>query len=143
VYELLSFQLGVGGGVTGEGAGPVQPATPSAAGSVATAVVSTEGAATPAADSGGALSLQLQTIDIAYSVTAMVIPANTDVTLNIENLGALQHDFKVDNPNVYSGMIAPGQTATVVLNFPAGSYQYYCTVEGHADAGMVGTILVQ
>lgn len=142
-YELLSFQLGVGGGITGEGANTVQPATPSAAGSVATAVVSTEGGATPAADASGALSIDLQTIDIAYSLTVILIPANTDVTLNIENLGALQHDFKIDNPNLYSGMIPPGQSASLVLNLPAGTYQYYCTVEGHADAGMVGNVIAQ
>jgi outer membrane protein assembly factor BamB/plastocyanin len=141
-YELLSFQLGIGGGTVGEGSGTVQPATPTAAGSVSTSVV-TEGAATPEADASGSLSIDLQTIDIAYSLTAIMIPANTDVTVEITNLGALQHDFKIDNPNVYSGMIAPGQTASVVLNFPAGSYQYYCTVEGHADAGMVGTVIAQ
>jgi glucose dehydrogenase/plastocyanin len=144
VYELLSFQLGVGGGDTTEGgAGTIEPATPSAAGSVATATVSTDGAATPTADANGVLTLTIEAIDIAFSATTIAIPANTDVQLTVTNTGALQHDFMIDNPPVYSGMIPSQASATVLLNLPAGSYQYYCTVEGHAEAGMIGTVIAQ
>jgi len=39
--------------------------------------------------------------------------------------------------------IAPGETAEVTINAPAGVYQYYCNVPGNAAAGQVGTLTVQ
>ncbi len=32
---------------------------------------------------------------------------------------------------------------TLVLNLPAGNYTYYCSVPGHRQAGMVGTLTVK
>ncbi len=32
---------------------------------------------------------------------------------------------------------------TITLKAPAGSYEFICTVEGHADAGMYGTLTVE
>jgi uncharacterized cupredoxin-like copper-binding protein len=31
----------------------------------------------------------------------------------------------------------------VVINLPAGTYQFWCTVPGHRDAGMTGTLTVE
>jgi uncharacterized cupredoxin-like copper-binding protein len=31
----------------------------------------------------------------------------------------------------------------VTVNLPAGEYEFICTVAGHADAGMVGKLIVQ
>lgn len=40
--------------------------------------------------------------------------------------------------------VDPGETATVTFTpTEAGEYEFLCTVGGHADAGMVGTIIVE
>jgi uncharacterized cupredoxin-like copper-binding protein len=36
-----------------------------------------------------------------------------------------------------------GGTKNLALTLTAGSYTYYCTVPGHRDAGMQGTLTVQ
>ena len=139
VFELISFQLGIGGGNTTEGGDMVAPATPSAAGSTP-AVTQSEGAATPEAGSDGVLALSIDAVDIAFSLALIEVPADTDVAITVNNIGSIQHDLKIDNPEFWTGMLSPSQSATVVVNLPAGSYTFYCTVDGHAEAGMWGTI---
>jgi plastocyanin len=36
-----------------------------------------------------------------------------------------------------------GETGTVTINAPAGTYEYYCSIPGHGQGGMVGTLVVQ
>lgn len=60
------------------------------------------------------------------------------------NRSALKH-----NVNVESGEHELGHTATVshattrmVVRLKAGRYNFYCSVPGHEDAGMHGTLIV-
>ncbi|HEY7031058.1 MAG TPA: cupredoxin domain-containing protein [Thermomicrobiales bacterium] len=108
-------------------------ATPAAAGS-------------PAATTGGGQAATSPTVnleDIKFDPNELTIPANTAVTVNLVNKGASIHNFNIDQLNVHSGDIQPGQTGSVTINAPAGDYQYYCAVPGHKEAGMVGTLHVQ
>lgn len=82
-------------------------------------------------------------VDIAFVPNQITIPADTDVTFRFENKGAAPHDFKIDDPEVYSGSLSGGQSSEVVVNLPAGEYTFYCTVPGHRQAGMVGTLIVE
>jgi uncharacterized cupredoxin-like copper-binding protein len=46
-------------------------------------------------------------------------------------------------PEAHSGVLPAGDTNTFTFTAPAaGTYQYVCTVAGHAPAGMVGTFTV-
>ncbi|MFL5759588.1 MAG: PQQ-dependent sugar dehydrogenase [Thermomicrobiales bacterium] len=123
---------------------PEGAATPAAATEEeATPAASTPetGAATPAASAGG--SAQTVTmVDIAFQPKDLTIPANTDVTVDLPNNGASLHNFSIDELNI-SVDVQPGQTGSVTINAPAGTYQFYCNVPGHKEAGMVGTLTVQ
>ena len=124
-----------------EGSPAAEAATPGAG--KATPVA---GAATPVDDeqgSGDANAISLETVDLAFSETELAIPANTDETLTLTNAGAAVHDFKIDDPEVYSGPVAAGESAEVDLNLPPGTYTYYCTQPGHREAGMEGTLTVE
>ncbi len=134
-----------GGGTEEDASTAAEEATPSAdaATPVAGEATPAAGAATPIADeqgSGGATAITLEAIDLAFSETELTIPANTDVTLTLTNAGAAVHDFKIDDPDVFSGPVAAGESAEVVLNLPPGTYTYYCTQPGHREAGMEGTL---
>ena len=80
--------------------------------------------------------------DIYFEPKEVTIPANTDVTFTIPNDGVTAHDFSIDALNIHVD-IAPGETKTVVVNAPPGSYEYYCNVPGHKEAGMVGTLIAE
>jgi len=75
------------------------------------------------------------------------------VTFKLTNLGMLPHDFKVcasnkgGKANACAGkktaVISKGGASSVKITFlKAGSYEYLCTVPGHAAAGMKGLLKV-
>lgn len=81
-------------------------------------------------------------VDIAFEVTEFEITANTDTMVTLVNEGFLQHNFVIDELGIASPLFNSGESGTVTINAPAGTYQYYCSVLGHAEAGMVGTLRV-
>jgi uncharacterized cupredoxin-like copper-binding protein len=101
--------------------------------------------ATPAASSGGgnaATEATVTMVDIAFQPDSLTIPANTDVTVSLPNTGASLHNFSIDELGI-SVDVSPGDTGSATINAPAGTYEFYCNVPGHREAGMVGTLTVQ
>lgn len=110
--------------------------------------------------------LSLVAADIVYDTEHLEAIANRPVRLTLENSGALEHDFSVreiDVADVHTTAAAsddhdmshvetepdlhvaapPGGSS--VLEFTptqAGEYEFYCTVPGHKEAGMVGALIV-
>ena len=89
-----------------------------------------------------ASAVTVTSFDIYYEPKEITIPANTDVTITLPNDGVSSHDFSIDALNV-AVALPPGETQTVVINAAPGSYEYYCNVPGHKEAGMVGTLIVE
>lgn len=109
---------------------------------------SPETEATPATTdtSGGvaaATPVTVEFVDIAFVQTTLTIPANTDVPFHFVNNGVSPHNFTIDEPLVFSGDLTAGMTSDVVVNLPAGTYEFYCSLPGHREAGMVGVLTVQ
>lgn len=107
-------------------------------------------AATPAAgQSANAVTIGLY--DIYFQPNSITIPANTPVTVTLTNNGAAQHNFSLTthgNPNLASNLaqsvdLAAGQSQSITLNLPAGTYYFFCDVPGHEAAGMRGSIVAQ
>lgn len=96
--------------------------------------------ASPAA---GGTSLAVATKDIYFDPKTLEGTANVDVTITVTNMGAATHDFTIDALKVQTPMLAPGETAEVKINAPAGDYEYYCSVPGHKEAGMVGMLTLK
>lgn len=115
--------------------GPV--AAPAAA---TTPVPATPGPGTPSA--AAETTVEITGYDIGYQPTEFTIPANTDVRVVVHNAGQLTHNFSIDKLNI-SATLNPGETGEVTINAPAGTYTYYCDVDGHRQAGMVGTMIVK
>jgi uncharacterized cupredoxin-like copper-binding protein len=88
----------------------------------------------------------------SFTVSKKSVPKGI-VTFKVTNKGALGHDFKVcasnkgGTANACAGrgtaLISPGRTVTLTITFlRTGTYEYLCTVSGHAKAGMKGTLKV-
>jgi len=90
-----------------------------------------------------AQSFEVDMVDIAFNPKEITIPANTDVVIQLPNNGMAAHNFNIDALGVNSGDVAPGQSATVTINAEPGTYEYYCSIPGHKEAGMVGKLIVQ
>jgi uncharacterized cupredoxin-like copper-binding protein/mono/diheme cytochrome c family protein len=80
--------------------------------------------------------------DIYFEPKEITIPANTDVPFTLPNDGAAPHNFSIDELGIDIDL-PPGSTEETVINAPPGTYEYYCNVPGHKEAGMVGTLIVE
>jgi uncharacterized cupredoxin-like copper-binding protein len=60
----------------------------------------------------------------------------------LPNSGAATHDFTIDDLGVHV-VARSGESGSVTINAPAGSYEYYCSIPGHKQGGMVGTLVVE
>jgi glucose/arabinose dehydrogenase/plastocyanin len=128
------------GAVTVDTAGTPSPATPVGDGE-ADAADSTPDAS-PAASTASAAPITIEAVDIDWNPNEATIAANTDVTITVPNNGVAFHTFVIEDLGI-KVEIEPGQTQEVVVNAPAGTYEFICDVPGHAEAGMVGTLIVE
>ncbi len=69
--------------------------------------------------------------------------ADTEATITVTNAGTTVHDLTFEGIDVKSGYLNPGESVTLSVNLPAGSYTFYCTIPGHRPAGMVGALIVE
>ena len=88
-------------------------------------------------------AVTIEMVDIAFDPKDVTIPANTDVTVTLPNNGVAVHNFNIDELGIKTEDVPGGGSTTVTINAPAGTYEFYCGVPGHREAGMVGTITVQ
>lgn len=101
------------------------------------------GASPMASPAAGSNEVTVIAIDIDFEQSEMRFPADTDVTVILENHGVLEHNWVVDELDAETETIPGGETTSIVVNAPAGEYEYYCSVPGHKEAGMVGTLIVE
>jgi len=78
--------------------------------------------------------------EYAYVLSPKSVPRGT-ITFVVVNDGKRAHDFTIAGKK--TPILAPGQstTLTVTLLKPKG-YAYFCTIAGHAVAGMKGVLRV-
>ncbi len=91
----------------------------------------------------GSVSFNIEGQDILYDNTSLTAQVGQEVTVTLENVGALEHSFLIDELGVDSGSVAAGASGTVTFTpSTAGTFTFYCNIPGHSDAGMVGELTV-
>ena len=105
---------------------------------VPTAAPSESSDAPAAADTSFDVSLAEFAIDPA-EITA---PAGTALTFNISNAGQASHDYTIDAGPQSEEVPAGGSTTLEVPSLDSGKYRVFCSLPGHADAGMEATLTV-
>lgn len=109
-------------------------------------------------DNGGSSSLSFEGLDtFQFNPSSASVAAGDEVEVTLNNVGALEHSWTLVGSDAdvntvtdadainsaTTGTVAAGQSDTVTFTAPdAGTYQFVCTVPGHAAAGMVGTLTV-
>ncbi len=70
-----------------------------------------------------------------------------DITFSVANKGTVEHNFVIEDAKgkvlKEVDAILPGKTMQVKVTLKAGKYTIVCTVPGHREAGMVGTLTVK
>jgi plastocyanin len=83
--------------------------------------------------------------ELAYTSTSETAKAGK-VTVEFKNPQALTHDVAIESSSREevgkTELIADGSDTTTV-DLKPGTYTYFCTVPGHREAGMEGTLTVK
>jgi len=81
--------------------------------------------------------------DFAFSQPTIEVTSGRLVVLSFTNIGSVFHDWQVDGLANVDAAARAGQTQMITFIAPApGHYTYRCTVPGHAEAGMIGVLIV-
>jgi plastocyanin len=73
---------------------------------------------------------------------AKLTATSGQVVVRLTNRGSVRHDLRVAGKK--TARIRPGKSATLAFaNLKPGRYPFVCTVPGHADLGMRGTLVVK
>jgi len=98
--------------------------------------------------SGGGSTLKFEADpegQLAYTTTEATAKAGK-VTVDFNNPQGLTHDVALESSSGEEAgkteLIAEGSDSTTV-NLKPGTYHFYCTVPGHREAGMEGTLTVK
>jgi plastocyanin len=129
LLALLLLTLAACGGGSDESATTSSTATTSAGGGGGGSTVKV------AADPSGALK---------FDTTSLEATAGK-VTIDFTNDSSISHDVKIEGNGVSgegTDEVSGGSTSATV-DLQAGTYTFYCSVDGHRAAGMEGTLVVK
>jgi plastocyanin len=82
---------------------------------------------------------------LSYDQKTLTAKAGT-VSIDFDNPASIQHDVAVADSGGKvlgtSDLVAQGKVNLTLAGLKPGNYTFYCTVPGHRDAGMQGTLTV-
>lgn len=96
------------------------------------------------APAASALKLAADPSKIAFDTTQLTANAGK-VTIDFDNPAPLEHNVAIEQGGkqiAISETIASGETS-VSAELKPGTYTFLCTIPGHAEAGMEGTLTVK
>ena len=102
-------------------------------------------AAKDAAQSGPAQEVTLTATEMAFSPATIEVATGQPIKMTLKNSGVIEHNWqaKLGNETVLVTARA-GQSASKTFNAPpAGTYTFICSLAGHEQAGMKGTLIVK
>jgi plastocyanin len=127
---------------------PPAAAAPAAPAGGATPPTATTGtpppASSPAAGRGTSLALAANPTGLlSYNTKQLAARAGT-VTIVMANMAPVEHNVTVAQGTTVLGATPTftGGTKTLTLKLKPGTYTFYCSVPGHRQAGMEGTLTV-
>jgi plastocyanin len=128
---------------------PAAPAETPAATTTTPAATTAPAATTPAtapAAGGKTTGLKLASAgaQLAYDTKQLSAPAGT-VSIAFTNSAPLEHNVTIAQGSTILGATPTfaGGSRTLTLKLKPGTYTFYCSVPGHRQAGMEGTLTVK
>ncbi|TMK40935.1 MAG: hypothetical protein E6G56_05980 [Actinobacteria bacterium] len=108
--------------------------------------VQAPGAGTPAVEAGGSLEIDADPSGQLAYLTNKATAKPGSVTIKMANKSGIQHNIALEGNGAPASAASP-IIASGVAQFHAtlkpGSYTFYCQVDSHRQAGMVGTLVVK
>ncbi|MBI3998367.1 MAG: cupredoxin domain-containing protein [Armatimonadetes bacterium] len=101
-----------------------------------------EGSGQPVPPVAGARTIEIVATDFAFTPAEITVRAGEVVNIRLVNRGVTLHDIVIPAQEIW--IVAPeGESAITAFRAGApGTYEFFCSVPGHREAGMVGRIIV-
>jgi nitrite reductase (NO-forming) len=84
--------------------------------------------------------VDIEAFDLGFKPSELVVPAAGTYDVSFHNTGSTLHDLTFADGTRISA--DPGATVSGKVTVPAGGLTFLCSIPGHADAGMQGSISV-
>ena len=113
-----------------------------------TAAATTQAETTTGAAGGGGSTVDISSpsgSDLAYNQTEVTASAGT-VTVNYDTPQSLSHDVTIEDDaggEVGGTDLVADGTASTTVDLQSGTYTFFCSVPGHREGGMEGTLTVK
>ena len=85
------------------------------------------------ADESGALAFQFGKAEAPVG----------QIEISMPNPSSLPHNIAIEDAGEVGDVVNQGGTSTISVRLRPGEYTYVCTVPGHAEGGMTGTLVVK
>lgn len=96
--------------------------------------------ATPTSGGGIVGTIEIQAVAVAFHPSTITVAQAGRYEVKLTNGGSIGHDVTFDDGTVIKA--DPGETQTGAVDVPAAGIAFHCSVPGHKEAGMTGTIAV-
>jgi uncharacterized cupredoxin-like copper-binding protein len=99
----------------------------------------------PAVEKNGKLQIDADPNGQLKFLASSATASSGHVTINMNNKSSTPHDIAIQGNglNQIGKVVTNGGTSTVSASLKPGKYTFYCSVPGHRQAGMVGTLTVK
>lgn len=88
--------------------------------------------------------ITVQGTEFAFSPSTITLKKGQPAEITFKNMGAFPHNLTISGLSVKTKTIQPGEEDTIQFTpNKTGQFAFLCTVPGHADKGMKGTLTVQ
>ena len=85
--------------------------------------------------------LTLIATEFGFEPDDIAVSAGTREIVLDNSGGTLEHDFVIDELGIEIHT-EPGEVAREVVTLEPGTYEFYCSIVGHHEAGMAGSLQV-
>ena len=100
---------------------------------------------TDSGGSGATVDFEAAEDSIAYTKTDISAPAGSD-TISFNNPASIPHDVVIedgDGNEIAATDTISASTTETTADLQPGTYTFYCSVDGHREQGMEGTLTVK
>ena len=121
-----------------------QAAVPQNAAPTAVQTVPSQVPATSSAMVAGIQKITVVGTEFAFTPSTLTLKVGQPAEITFKNNGAYPHNLTITDLGVKTKTIQPGEQDTIQFTpSKTGQFSFICTVPGHADKGMKGTLTVQ
>jgi len=80
--------------------------------------------------------------EFAFNPQDVTIPAG-QVNFTVQNNGTIEHNFVIEGVEEHLEFVLPMESDSLDVTLSPGVYTILCTIAGHKEAGMEGTLTVE